>query len=303
VQGHDRRGRLGCILRNQHKRGDTDIWSGIEVDLLADILATIHLFHCFRPRILLRRRIVQQLQQLSASHFFPARYRLVFLTQVRELEILGSLTLDEWKEGTYVRIGCDRRQVGSCSASRGLGSSRGLTCQEGLGSQSRDSRLQKVSAGATGCLCSFASHSIPSYRQSSFHDGYSLNLNQKVCDGQRRHPNSGTCGLVGTPGKNSLRIVPSESASAGLSFTTSRRKATTSAKLPPAASTACAILKGLRGLLHQTIATDKSLFRIPCRLAGDVDRFLSCVAITCANPCGTLGKSVSGLIGSLGITE
>jgi len=63
------------------------------------------------------------------------------------------------------------------------------------------------------------------------------------------------------------------------------------------------ILKGLFRLFDQVIATDQPLFRIPRRLAGDIDRFPAVCGNHLRKPVWHARESVSGLICSLGITE
>src|SRR5262245_23951759 len=73
VQGHNGRGWTGRILRDQDISRNADVWSRVEIDFLADVLAAIHLFNSFGARIAPGRRVVQQLQQLPSSYLFPAR--------------------------------------------------------------------------------------------------------------------------------------------------------------------------------------------------------------------------------------
>src|SRR5262245_14205836 len=102
MQSNDAWSRLGHVFWDQDKCRDTDVRSCIEVDLFADILATVHLFNRFRARIARRGSIMKQLEKLPASHLLPTRKRLVLRTQVRELKITRGLALDERKERTHV---------------------------------------------------------------------------------------------------------------------------------------------------------------------------------------------------------
>ena len=90
-----------------------------------------------------------------------------------------------------------------------------------------------------GCLRLFASHLILRTDQALTPRLLQPQFNQKVCDGQRRHPNPGTCGRVDT-----RKELPENRSRASLhprvcSSPHKGARRQLSARLPPAASTAC----------------------------------------------------------------